>query len=129
MKRILEDSTKTFKDFCDSTSLHGYSYFSNATSITLKLFWIIVILGMTTGSIFLLMENTFNYLNSGILTSFQSSSAPLDVSGSLSIYCANCDSILAHLIVVTITHTSCLSLDKYFVGSSPVIARKVIYYN
>ena len=68
-----------FKEFCESTSLHGYSYLYNANSITLKCIWSIVILFMTGIGIYLSFKNTIEYLNAGIVTNIESSTAPLDV--------------------------------------------------
>ena len=71
---------RILKDFCDSTSLHGYNYLSNSTSIAQKVFWVIVITTMTVTGIALLVQNTGDFCNSRIVTTINSSSAPLDVS-------------------------------------------------
>ena len=36
------------KGFCESTSLHGYGYLSNAASVIQKIFWGITIIIMTS---------------------------------------------------------------------------------
>ena len=71
------------KDFCDSTSLHGYTYLSNGTSIAQKVFWVIIIITMTAIGLSLLVQNTGDFCNSRIVTTIDSSSAPLDVSVTL----------------------------------------------
>ena len=77
-----------WKSFCDSTSLHGYNYLYNASSLIQKLFWLIVISIATAIGIVLLVENTKNYSKATIVTTVDSSSAPLDVSENPQIYLA-----------------------------------------
>ena len=71
---------KIFKDFCQSTSLHGYSYLYNTNSLALRIVWICVILIMTYLGITFLVNNTNAYLKSTIVTSIETSSASLSVS-------------------------------------------------
>ena len=71
---------KIFKDFCQSTSLHGYSYLYNTNSLALRIVWIFVILIMTYLGITFLVNNTNAYLKSTIVTSIEISSASLSVS-------------------------------------------------
>ena len=73
-------TAKVFKEFCDSTSLHGYPYLFIADSIILRIIWVIVILGFTCLGGYFLLANTNEYLSSGIVTTIESSSASLDVS-------------------------------------------------
>ena len=68
-----------WKNFCESTSLHGYSYLYNASSVVEQLFWLIVISFTTVMGIILLVENTEDYYKETIVTTIESSSAPLDV--------------------------------------------------
>jgi hypothetical protein len=74
---------RTLKHFCESTSLHGYNYLFNGTSISQKVFWVIIITTMTATGISLLIQNTGDFLDSRIVTTIDSSSAPLDVSISI----------------------------------------------
>ena len=71
---------RLFGDFCESTSLHGYSYLYNSDSLILKLFWLIVILSMSTTAIFFLASNAKEYFDAKIQTSTEYSSAPVNVS-------------------------------------------------
>ena len=73
-------SSKLFKNFCDSTSLHGYGYLYNSDSIFVKIIWVFVILAMTALGISFLANHTKEYLDSRILTTIETSSAPLSVS-------------------------------------------------
>ena len=73
-------TAKVFKDFCKSTTLHGYSYLYIATSILMKMIWIIVIVAMTALGIGFVVNITNDYLEAKILTTIESSTAPLDVS-------------------------------------------------
>ena len=52
----------------------------NGTSIAQKVFWFIVITTMTAIGISLLIQNTGDFVDSRIITTIDSSSAPLDVS-------------------------------------------------
>ena len=69
-----------FQDFCESTSLHGYSYLYIATSIFIRVFWTIVIVAMTALGIVFVVSNTNDYIEANIITTIESSTAPLDVS-------------------------------------------------
>ena len=73
-------AAKNFKDFCESTSLHGYNYLHMTASITLKIFWIIVITTMTVSGMVLLVRNTLVYMQSSIVTNIESTSGNLTVS-------------------------------------------------
>ena len=73
-------TTKILKDFCESTSLHGYSYLFITDSIVSKIIWVIVIVTMTGLGIGFLVSNTNDYLDSRIVTDMQSSSKDLSVS-------------------------------------------------
>ena len=73
------ETKNVFKDFCESTSLHGYSYLFIGNSIFLKIIWTIVILLMTCVGAMFLMNNTVDYWNARLITTLESSSAPLKV--------------------------------------------------
>ena len=73
-------ATKNFRDFCESTSLYGYNYLHMTASITLKIFWIIVIITMTVAGMVLLVRNTLVYMQSSIVTNIESTSGNLTVS-------------------------------------------------
>ena len=81
MKKESEQQTpKLLKDFCKSTSLHGYSYFQVADSVTAKTIWAIIILLATGTGLNFLVINTKAYMKSTIITSLESSSDNLHVS-------------------------------------------------
>ena len=82
-------TAKVFKEFCESTSLHGYPYLFIAHSIIVRIIWVIVILGFTCLGVYFLFYNTDDYLSSGIVTTIETSSASLDVSISLIIFFIN----------------------------------------
>ena len=68
------------KDFCQSTSLHGYSYLTNVESITLKIIWGIVIVAATGLGIVFLVNNTKAFMEATIFTYIESETSSLDVS-------------------------------------------------
>ena len=68
-----------FKEFCASTSLHGYSYLYNTDSIILKYVWVFVILCATGLGFMFLTKQTKEYLAGTVITSIETSSAPLTV--------------------------------------------------
>ena len=80
------DTNKTLRvmlhDFSQTTSLHGYNYFTfkNIRSKYLKLTWAFVIFIFTTLGIMLLVANTKEYLRAGLQTNIESSTKPLHVS-------------------------------------------------
>ena len=98
---------RVFQEFCESISLHGYSYLSNANSILSKFFWFLVILVMTSLGIFLLVKNTTEYLNAGIVTTIQSSSSDLKVSIKLIFL------IVFHYILFSNSSTGCCISFNY----------------
>ena len=73
-------TSKFLKDFCQSTSLHGYSYLYISDSIALKILWGIVILIATGAGIGFLVTNTKAYMEATITTNIESTSANLSVS-------------------------------------------------
>ena len=79
MEKAETKDENVFKDFCESTSLHGYSYLFIGNSIFLKIIWTIVILLMTCVGAMFLMNNTIDYLNATLVTTTESTSAPLKV--------------------------------------------------
>ena len=71
---------KIFQDFCESTSLHGYSYLYIAQSKVLKVFWVIVLITMTSLGIVFLVDNTMDYIKADVVTTIKSFTANLSVS-------------------------------------------------
>ena len=71
---------KVFNEFCESTSLHGYNYWYNTDSVILKVAWAFVILAATCLGIVFLANQTKEYIDARILTTIETSTAPLDVS-------------------------------------------------
>ena len=76
----IQEKIKVIKDFCQSTSLHGYGYLYRVDSMILKFLWVIVILGMTALGIHLVIQNTLTFLKATIVTTIDSSTTPLNVS-------------------------------------------------
>ena len=71
---------KVLKDFCESTTLHGYNYFFIADSILSKMVWAIIILITTGIGINFLVINTKAYMQATIVTNIESASDNLHVS-------------------------------------------------
>ena len=74
------EKTLIFKEFCNSTSLHGYSHVSSFENIVVKLFWIFVILTMTGLGFFFVASNTNDYFQARLITNIESATADLRVS-------------------------------------------------
>ena len=72
--------TMFFQKFCESTSLHGYNYLYQVNSSCLRIIWVIVILVMTCLAARFLVVQTSDYFEAGIVTTIESSNAPLTVS-------------------------------------------------
>ena len=66
-------------NFFQSTSLHGYVYISNSSSLTIKIIWGVITLGMTCLGFQLLAMNTNEYLRSRITTTIESTTTSLEV--------------------------------------------------
>ena len=71
---------KIIKKFCESTSLHGYSYLYIASTIFMRVAWFCVIIGMTGLGTYFLAKNTNEYINAKLVTNIDSSIANLSVS-------------------------------------------------
>ena len=89
MKTKIKKSIKFFskvqtpevlKDFCESTTLHGYNYFHLTDSVIAKIIWAIIILLATGTGLNFLVINTKAYMKATITTSIESSSDILHVS-------------------------------------------------
>ena len=70
---------KVLKDFCESTSLHGYSYLT-ADSVLSKVVWAIIILIATGVGLYCIAINTRDYMKASIVTNIESTSEKLHVS-------------------------------------------------
>ena len=70
---------QVFCEFCESTSLHGYSYLQMGNSWVIKFLWVCGILSMIVLGAMFLYQNTSDYLSSTLVTSIESSTAPLKV--------------------------------------------------
>ena len=74
---IAMNISRIFKSFCESTSLHGYSYLFIATSVVGKVFFALVIVSLTCiGAVFLAL-NCANYSKSTLVTTIETNTAPL----------------------------------------------------
>ena len=77
----IQEIIKTFDEFCNSTSLHGYVYLRHSSSsLILKVIWMLVILAVNGLAISFVVNNTSHYLKSDFITSIESSTEPLIVS-------------------------------------------------
>ena len=74
------ETTLIFKEFCNSTSLHGYSYLNNFENIIIKVLWAFVILTMTGLGCFFVATNTSDYIQTRLVTNIESATADLSVS-------------------------------------------------
>ena len=72
--------SKTFRDFCESTSLDGYKYLYISNFTVVKVIWAIIILTISSIGIGLVVSNTDQYLKSRLTTSIEPSTASLNVS-------------------------------------------------
>ena len=80
-KLLLKDKAwKVLKDFCESTSLHGYSYLYNSNSIASKILWLLVILITGTFAVLATFMNTKEFMEAKITTNIETSSALVSVS-------------------------------------------------
>ena len=83
MRKVSEQQTpKVLKDFCESTSLHGYNHFYIADLVLAKIIWGVIILIATGTGLNFLVTNTKAYMQATIVTNIESSSDNLQVSNS-----------------------------------------------
>ena len=79
--KLAEGNTKKIlKKFCESTSLHGFSFLSKANTVAVKLIWILALISVMGVGMFFLIENTQTYINSRLVTNIESSTSNLSVS-------------------------------------------------
>ena len=79
-KKLSKVQFKTvFKNFCDSTTLHGYSYLNSDKSTFVQILWIFVIITMTGLGMNFLLINTQKFLEMKISTSIETSTEALKV--------------------------------------------------
>ena len=69
---------KSITEFCQQTTLHGWSYIVNEESIWAKFFWAISQLAFVTIAIYLMTINVIVYMNSTTKTSLESTTSSLD---------------------------------------------------
>ena len=87
MRKVSEQQTpKLLKDFCESTSLHGYNHFHIADSVLAKTIWGVIILLATGTGLNFLVTNTKAYIQATIVTNIESVSDNLHVSNSRKIF-------------------------------------------
>ena len=77
---IDQQTVKIIDEFCDLTSLHGFSFLNKASNTVVKIIWIIAIIGMIGVGIVFLINNTDAYMKSRLETNIESSTANLSVS-------------------------------------------------
>ena len=75
--KICHELINEVNNFFQSTSLHGYAYISNSSSLTIKIIWGVITLGMTCLAFQLLAMNTNEYLRSRITTTIESTTTSL----------------------------------------------------
>ena len=72
--------SKTFQEFCNAISLHGYSYIQDTNSWILKFFWLMTVGIFTAVSIHLISTNVKHYMESNLITTIDTSTASVSVS-------------------------------------------------
>ena len=74
------------RDFCESTSLHGFSFLYHSKTKVTKSIWIIAIVALLGVGIFFLVDNTDAYIKSRLVTNIESFTDDLDVSSYIYLY-------------------------------------------
>ena len=65
-------TVRILEEFCELTSLHGFSFLNKANSIAVKLVWIFAIIAMMGVGTQFLVNNTDAYINSRLVTNIES---------------------------------------------------------
>ena len=73
-------TVRILEEFCELTSLHGFSFLNKANTIAVKLVWILAIISMMGLGIVFLVNNTDAYMKSRLVANIESSTANLSVS-------------------------------------------------
>ena len=76
------------RDFCESTSLHGFSFMYHSKTIATRSVWVIAIVALLGVGTFFLVDNTDAYFKSRLVTNIESFTDDLDVSRSYSPKCS-----------------------------------------
>ena len=77
--KMCHELINVVNNFFQSTSMHGYAYVSNSSSLPIKIIWGVITLGMTCLGFQLLAMNTNEYLRSRITTTIESTTTFLEV--------------------------------------------------
>ena len=73
-------TAKILEEFCELTSLHGFSFLNKANTMAVKLVWISAIIVMMGVGTQFIVNNTDAYINSRLVTNIESSTANLSLS-------------------------------------------------
>ena len=70
---------RNFVEFCGSISLHGYAYLVIVKPLFGKIIWSMIVTAMTILGATFLVTNTQEYIDSGMMTTIESSTASVQV--------------------------------------------------
>ena len=70
---------RNFEEFCSSISLHGYAYLVIVKPLIGKIIWSLIVTAMSILGATFLVINTQEFIDSGMITTIESSTASVEV--------------------------------------------------
>ncbi len=91
---IKNEKKEWFVKFCNETSLHGWPYFNYEMGKFWKLIWFLFLLAICILSVFVIVMNIQQYVESTTVTTIESTMAPLKDVTFPSIYICNINQVI-----------------------------------
>ncbi|CAH1100672.1 unnamed protein product [Psylliodes chrysocephalus] len=76
-KSILAKTHMYFKEYCNSTSIHGFRYFAESRSLCERLLWLILVLFSLSACVYLIVQTYVKFQESPVIVSFATTNTPI----------------------------------------------------
>ncbi|CAH1100667.1 unnamed protein product [Psylliodes chrysocephalus] len=76
-KSILVKTHMYFKEYCNSTSIHGFKYFAESRSLCERLLWLILVLFSISACVYLIVQTYVKFQQSPVIVSFATTNTPI----------------------------------------------------
>ncbi|CAH1100668.1 unnamed protein product [Psylliodes chrysocephalus] len=76
-KSILAKIHMYFKEYCNSTSIHGFKYFAESRSLCERLLWLILVLFSISACVYLIVQTYVKFQQSPVIVSFATTNTPI----------------------------------------------------
>ncbi|CAH1100673.1 unnamed protein product [Psylliodes chrysocephalus] len=76
-KGILAKTHIYFKEYCNSTTIHGFKYFTESRSLCERLLWLILVLFSLLACIYLIVQTYVQFQQSPVIVTFATADTPI----------------------------------------------------